>query len=274
MKLKIGRPSKTEEQKLLVKQIHNSTYYQSKTKNKRLLEKIISDYSEQNKKTNNKEYKGAIVSHFSKYMFTDFFTGTSNANYLQKEQIELYNQKYKEINREYNTEYSLKKHIPVSLNGLKKYTDKYINYLMDLKIVDRAIVFFEQNKSDEWHCHILLNVINSCIVDIDTYLENKWLLGISLNVNIPTKDDAIKLLQYSVKQINILSNRKSDKDKALNWQIAGDYTVLDKNKINMNKTTIEQLEKIKNYKMKYNLTVTPDTQHQKYLNDRYVRFSA
>ena len=42
----------------------------------------------------------------------------------------------------------------------------------------------------------------------------------------------------------------------------------------MNKTTIEQLENIKNYKMKYNLTVTPDTQRQKYLNDKYVRFSA
>ncbi|WP_316785962.1 hypothetical protein [Pedobacter frigiditerrae] len=275
--VKVGRPNIENEKKQFTKQKHNQSYYLNVTKNKRLLHKVISYRALENKKVSAYEYKQAIITHFSKYHFTDFFTGTANPNYLQKEQIEIYNKKYKEINKEYQTDYALKKYIPISLNSFKRYTGKYLTYLIELNIIDRGIVFYEQNKSKEWHCHLIVNVVNKYIKDVSLFLEDKWLLGISLNVPIPTIEDKTSLLLYSTKQLSIYGRQKSDKDKVLSWEIFGDFMQpkrTTKNETKMKKFKKEQIEAIEKFKEKNGLITTFDPKHQKMLNDRFVRFSA
>lgn len=263
----VGRPTKTIKEKKEVKKDYNRNYYLTVEKTKRLINAFLKKYKNINNHSENKKYKQAIISKFSQYDFNNFFTGTNDPDYLERQSLELYNKKIEEINAEFGTALKGKYYQPVSIKGLRNYTEKYINHLLEIGCIDRAIVFYEQHKNHTWHTHILLNVINLNLADVDNFIENKWLIGICLNVPITDKS---KLLDYCTKQLDIFSSKKSEKEKVLNWNILGNYT-LEKTEIKRKRTlTEERIQQINLSKVTYNLEV--DTGRE--ILQKVVRISA
>lgn len=268
-----GRPAKTEEQKRLKESNYNKSYYQTVTKARLKLQDTLLPCMGDNKSCYRKEYREALQAFFGKYHFNNFFTGTNNPNYIEREELRLVNKKIDLINRELGANVSFENRKKMSLNGLVRYTNKFIGLLMDLKAINRAVVFYEQNQNREWHCHILINVINDLIIDVNNYLEDKWLIGISLNVPINSQKDKQKLLQYSTKQIALNGNRQNVEEKVLNWNFIGDYEE-PKNKEEKNmkeKTRKEQIQFLERFKDKNGLTVKVNPLQQMLLNAKYVR---
>lgn len=248
---------------------YQKNYYLNVTKRNRELNKIKKENTLTNFQSN-LLYKKSIIKEFNQYDFNNFFTGTSNPNYQIKKQLEKENKELKDIENEFKIELGLKYYKPLGLAGLTKKTNNYINHLLQLNIIDRALFFFETNYSNEWHTHIFLNVTNDLIVDLNNYLEGKWFDAISLNVPIKTKESQTKILGYCLKQIDIYSNKKTSKDKVLNWNFTGNY-----NKNNMETLTQQtKIAMLKAYKINHKLIVKVDLEQQKKLNGKYVTTAA
>ncbi|WP_293302603.1 hypothetical protein [Pedobacter sp. UBA4863] len=221
---------------------YNKKYYLNITKKKRKIARLKRQYGFINKDIANRIYKKGIVEEFANYAFNCFFTGTANPNYKVREQLKLDNEWFVSIKKEYDIDLGIKYFKPISIAKLTRYTLQYVSYLIKLRAIDRAFIVFEQNKQKDWHTHIMLNVVNSNIIDINGYLEEKWSLGISLNVPVRSQISKVKHLWYSVKEIDIYGVSRCAKEKVLMWNFLGDY------KEDMREIRLSQIELTELYK--------------------------
>lgn len=228
---------------------YNKKYYLNITKKKRKIARLKKQYGFIDKDIANRIYKKGIVEEFASYDFNCFFTGTANPNYKTREQLKFENEWFIAIKKEYDIDLGIKYFKPISIARLAKYTSQYIAHLIELRVIDRAFIVFEQNKQKEWHTHVMLNVVNSNIIDKSGYLEGKWSLGISLNVPLTSQISKVKHLWYSVKEIDIYGVSRFAKEKVLLWNFLGNYEE------NMREIGLSQTELTELYKKEYEARV-------------------
>jgi len=219
---KVGRPEKykDENERNEVRRTQNRENQRRCRKRKKLFDELRSFSITPNNR--NKEYRTNLVEFFKQFDFNFFFTGTIDLNYFEKEKLNERNQEIKYLNQTLETELSYHDEKKVGIKSLRKYTERYIQHLSDLKLIERCFVVFEVGKNGKYHIHILFGS-NPNIIDFDKTSENRWLVGNSITIPIPTQDDKENLLSYCVKELNPSSNKIDDLNKIDNWFISGNF---------------------------------------------------
>jgi hypothetical protein len=224
---KVGRPVKytDENERIEIRRIQNKENQRRCRKKKKLFDELSSFSSNQNNR--NTEYKTNLVNYFKQFDFDYFFTGTIDLNYQERQKLEEENQEIKLLNQTLETNLSFQTERRIGIKSLRKYTEKYIQYLSDKQLIERCFVVFEVGKNGKYHIHIMF-CSNPNIIDFDKTSENRWLIGNSITISIPTQNDKEKLLDYCVKELNPSSNKVDDLNKIDNWFISGDFNTKNK----------------------------------------------
>jgi len=214
--MKVGRPRKyfDDETRKSVKTIQNRESQRRLRLKKKVKEEIKSLLS--SPKDINTQYREGIVELFSKYNFNYFFTGTLDPNYLKKREIKEYNEEIKELNKLLDTDLSFQVEKKIGINSLRKYTERYIQYLNDRQYIKRWFVVFELGKNYKYHIHIMFET-NKNKWNFKNYSEDHWLLGTSITEPIISEQDKLTLLSYCVKEFNPKSHKITDMNKMDNW---------------------------------------------------------
>ena len=225
---KVGRPVKytDENERIETRRTQNRENQRRCRKRKKLFDELLSFSITPNNR--NKEYRTNLVDFFKQFDFNYFFTGTIDLNYVEKEKLNERNQEIKQLNQTLETNLDYQTERKIGIKSLRKYTDRYIQYLSDLKLIERCFVVFEVGKNRKYHIHILFGS-NPNIIDFDKTSENRWIIGNSITIPILTQKDKENLLGYCVKELNPSSNKVNDLNKIDNWFIYGDFEV-DRNK--------------------------------------------
>lgn len=210
---KVGRPPKykTEEERINERRKqyrHNSSSYRKRKKLLKTVERCNDD----------DDYKKGLTGFFNKFDYDYFFTGTFNPSFTTEE---LQNKDYSHLDY-YSIFEESKKKSRIGIKSLKRYTEKYINFLAEKNLIDRGFVVFEQDEKKEYHTHIILKS-NPEKINIKSISEFVWLLGISLTQPIEDRKDIEDHLGYMVKQMKPSSHKSSDLNKVDSWFFVGDF---------------------------------------------------
>lgn len=219
---KVGRPVKytDDNERIETRRNQNRENQRRCRKRKKILEELrLFSTTPINR---NKEYRTNLVDFFKQFDFNYLFTGTIDLNYIEKEKHNEVNQEIKNLNQTLETELSYQVERKIGIKSLRKYTDRYIQYLSDHKLFERCFVVFEVGKYRKPHIHILFGS-NSNVIDFNKTLNNKWLLGHSKTEPISTENDKLNVLKYCTKELNPSSNKINDLNKIDNWFVSGDF---------------------------------------------------
>lgn len=182
----------------------------------------------QNKTINsfNYEYRSGIIEFHEQFEYDYFFTGTVNLYFLEREQLKEQNREILEINKEFNLLLKPKTEKRISLETLKTYTERYLQFLSGKNLFERCFVVFEKGKYNKYHTHILFKS-NPEKINFDLTTENSWLLG-TQTITVPVTDKK-GILSYMTKELKPTSIRNTDQKLIDSWFFRGDYN-LDKEK--------------------------------------------
>ena len=238
---KVGRPEKypTNEKRSEIRRKQNRENQRKCRMRKKLLEDVMTiSYNSL------KNYNKSLSNYFNQFEFDTFFTGTFDYNKIQRQEIEKQNNEIIELNKEFNLENSLVTDKHISIQSLRKYTEKYLNVLYQKDLFIRCFVVFEKGKNNKNHVHILFKSNNKKINFINT-TENFWLIGNSISVIIETKEDQLNLIGYCLKELKPLSTSITDQSKVDNWFLLGNF---EQNEVNSKKSNLlmfkPELEKV------------------------------
>jgi len=167
-------------------------------------------------------YTTTLSNYINQFEFDTFFTGTFDMNKFQREEMNKENKEIEELNVEFDLIGSFVSEKHISIQSLRKYTEKYLNTLYQKDLFIRCFVVFEKGKNNKNHVHILFKSNDKKINFVDT-TENSWLIGHSISVPIDTFQDQIKLVGYSMKEFKPLSNSVREQNKIDNWFLVGDF---------------------------------------------------
>lgn len=90
--------------------------------------------------------------------------------------------------------------------SVRKAIEKFFNYLMDKKAINRFFCVFELTENFEWHAHAVVNICNPLISNHESYLRSAYKLGISDYEPINDKASLEIYLNYMVKRIYPVKN--------------------------------------------------------------------
>ena len=138
----------------------------------------------------NKKYQEDIVNSFKNYGFNTLFTGTINLNHLEQDELEVMNKEVDKMNQELQIELNHFKERRTTIQSLKDYTERYIQFLYSRNVIDRSLVFFEIGDNLNIHTHIILNSRTN-YQDLKLILESSWLIGVS-NTSEPISNNEEK----------------------------------------------------------------------------------
>jgi hypothetical protein len=171
----------------------------------------------------NKKYQEDIVHSFMNYGFNTLFTGTINLNHLEQDELEVMNKEVDKINQELQIELTHFTERRTTIQSLKDYTERYIQFLYGRNVIDRSLVFFEIGDNLNIHTHIILNSKTN-YQDLKLILESGWLIGVS-NTSRPIKnqEEKEKVIRYGVKELNPTSSKSNEQKKIDNWFFIGEY---------------------------------------------------
>lgn len=171
----------------------------------------------------NKKYQDDIVHSFMNYGFNTLFTGTINLNHLEQNELEVMNKEVDKINQELQIELTHFTERRTTIQSLKDYTERYIQFLYSRNVIDRSLVFFEIGDNFNIHTHIILNS-KTDFQDLKLILESSWLIGVS-NTSRPIKnqEEKEKVIRYGVKELKPTSSRLNEQKKIDNWFFIGEY---------------------------------------------------
>ena len=164
---KVGRPPLYlyEEERINSRREQN----RNNQRNFRLKKKIYNDVKKISIQTDfNYKYQEDLVHSFMNYGFNTLFTGTINLSILEEEELILINKEIDKINQELQIELPYFQKKRTTIPSLRKYTEKYIQYLFSKYIIDRSLVFFEISDNLNVHTHIILysNIIHDELLNI------------------------------------------------------------------------------------------------------------
>ena len=171
----------------------------------------------------NKKYQEDIVHSFMNYGFNTLFTGTINLNHLEQDELEVMNKEVDKINQELQIELTHFTERRTTIQSLKDYTERYIQFLYGRNVIDRSLVFFEIGDNLNIHTHIILNSKTN-YQDLKLILESGWLIGVS-NTSRPIKNQEEKerVIRYGVKELKPTSSKSNEQKKIDNWFFIVEY---------------------------------------------------
>ena len=175
---KVGRPPLYlyEEDRIIIRREQNRTN-QRKCRLKKKLHKELKNITQPI--NYNKKYQEDIVQSFMNYGFNTLFTGTINLNHLEHEELDLMNKEVDKMNQELQIELNHFTGRRTTIQSLKDYTERYIQFLYSRNVIDRSLVFFEIGDNLNIHTHIILNSKTN-YQDLKLILESGWLIGVSM----------------------------------------------------------------------------------------------
>ena len=218
---RVGRPTKYHD-KVEYKEIRK---VQNKISKRRCRhrKKLIEEISLITPRQFNKKYQQDLIHYINRYEFDYFFTGTIDISKLEKKELWNLNQQIDQDNQELETEKGYVIERKVGIQSLRRYTEKYLDFLSKLKLIERSFVVFEIGKNNNYHVHIMFKS-NTNKINFEETTENTWLMGNSLTLPInQTHTDKTKLIGYCVKELKPSSTKISDMNKVDNWFITGDF---------------------------------------------------
>jgi|GEM_PF-2122672 hypothetical protein len=171
----------------------------------------------------NKKYQEDIVNSFKNYGFNTLFTGTINLNHLEQDELEVMNKEVDKMNQELQIELNHFKERRTTIQSLKDYTERYIQFLYSRNVIDRSLVFFEIGDNLNIHTHIILNSRTN-YQDLKLILESSWLIGVSnTSEPISNNEEKEKVIRYGVKELKPTSSKSNEQKKIDNWFFIGEY---------------------------------------------------
>jgi hypothetical protein len=142
---------------------------------------ISSSLSEEQK---DKEYINNLITYFNTFEFNIHFTGTFEPKNTKK----------------------------ISLQSLKSYTDKFIQLLIDDKIIEYGLIFLDTGENENNHTHIVIKS-NPNIKNIKSLLKSKWLLGNNVDVRfLESEIHKFNTIKYG---FNKMGNSKKNKGQEI-----------------------------------------------------------
>ena len=218
----VGRPLKykDENERKETRKIQNRENQRRFRKRKKLNTEV--NFVMMNSTLRNQHYRNNIVKYQSSYEYDFFFTGTIDMKHNEKEKLKKINEQIRELNQILETNLSFHIERKIGINSIRNYTEKYIQYLSDLQLIERCFVVFERGKNHKYHVHIMFksNGYNRNFINTT---ENRWLMGKSLTIPIINKIEKVKLLNYCVKELKCSSNKINDLNKIDNWFVSGNF---------------------------------------------------
>ncbi len=186
------------------------------------------------------QYRNNLVNFNKQFQWDYFFTGTIDPNYFEKELLKEINNDIQEQNQKLETDFSYQIEKKIGIKSLRRYTEKYINFLTGINLIERSFVFFELGKNNKYHVHILFKSDDRKINFINT-TETSWLVGTSITLPIETENDKETILKYCVKELKPSSSKITDMNKVDNWFLSGDFSK-NKNHIEFNPIKVCQMK--------------------------------
>ena len=172
----------------------------------------------------NKKYQDDIVHSFMNYGFNTLFTGTINLNHLEQDELDDMNKEVDKINQELQIELTHLTERRTTIQSLKDYTERYIQFLYGRNVIDRSLVFFEIGDNLNIHTHIILNS-KTDYQDLKLILESGWLIGVSMTSNpIRSQEEKERVIRYGVKELKPTSSKLNEQKKVDNWFFIGEYS--------------------------------------------------
>ena len=172
----------------------------------------------------NKKYQDDIVHSFMNYGFNTLFTGTIDLNHLEQDELDLMNKEIDKINQELQIELTHLTGRRTTIQSLKDYTERYIQFLYGRNVIDRSLVFFEIGDNLNIHTHIILNS-KTDYQDLKLILESGWLIGVSMTSKpIRSQDEKERVIRYGVKELKPTSSKLNEQKKVDNWFFIGEYS--------------------------------------------------
>jgi hypothetical protein len=219
---KVGRPPLYlyEEDRINIRREQNRTN-QRKCRLKKKLHKELKNITQPI--NYNKKYQEDIVQSFMNYGFNTLFTGTINLNHLEHEELDLMNKEVDKMNQELQIELNHFTGRRTTIQSLKDYTERYIQFLYSRNVIDRSLVFFEIGDNLNIHTHIILNSKTN-YQDLKLILESGWLIGVSKTSRpIRNQEEKEKVIRYVVKELKPTSSKLNEQKKIDNWFFIGEY---------------------------------------------------
>ena len=219
---KVGRPPLYlyEEDRINIRREQNRTN-QRKCRLKKKLHKELKNIIQPI--NYNKKYQEDIVQSFMNYGFNTLFTGTINLNHLEHEELDLMNKEVDKMNQELQIELNHFTGRRTTIQSLKDYTERYIQFLYSRNVIDRSLVFFEIGDNLNIHTHIILNSKTN-YQDLKLILECGWLIGVSKTSKpIKNNEEKEKVIRYGVKELKPTSSKLNEQKKIDNWFFIGEY---------------------------------------------------
>jgi len=219
---KVGRPPLYlyEEDRINIRREQNRT----NQRNCRLKNKLYKEVKNLSKPINfNKKYQDDIVHSFMNYGFNTLFTGTIDLNHLEQDELDLMNKEIDKINQELQIELTHLTGRRTTIQSLKDYTERYIQFLYGRNVIDRSLVFFEIGDNLNIHTHIILNS-KTDYQDLKLILESGWLIGVSMTSKpIRSQEEKVRVIRYGVKELKPTSFKLNEQKKVDNWFFIGEY---------------------------------------------------
>jgi hypothetical protein len=220
---KVGRPPLYlyEEDRINIRREQNRT----NQRKCRLKNKLYKEVKNLSKPINfNKKYQDDIVHSFMNYGFNTLFTGTIDLNHLEQDELDLMNKEIDKINQELQIELTHLTGRRTTIQSLKDYTERYIQFLYGRNVIDRSLVFFEIGDNLNIHTHIILNS-KTDYQDLKLILESGWLIGVSMTSKpIRSQDEKERVIRYGVKELKPTSSKLNEQKKVDNWFFIGEYS--------------------------------------------------
>ena len=220
---KVGRPPLYlyEEDRINTRREQNRT----NQRKCRLKNKLYKEVKNLSKPINfNKKYQDDIVHSFMNYGFNTLFTGTIDLNHLEQDELDLMNKEIDKINQELQIELTHLTGRRTTIQSLKDYTERYIQFLYGRNVIDRSLVFFEIGDNLNIHTHIILNS-KTDYQDLKLILESGWLIGVSMTSKpIRSQDEKERVIRYGVKELKPTSSKLNEQKKVDNWFFIGEYS--------------------------------------------------
>ena len=220
---KVGRPPLYlyEEDRIIIRREQNRTN-QRKCRLKKKLHKELKNIPQPI--NYNKKYQEDIVQSFMNYGFNTLFTGTINLNHLEHEELDLMNKEVDKMNQELQIELNHFTGRRTTIQSLKDYTERYIQFLYGRNVIDRSLVFFEIGDNLNIHTHIILNS-KTDYQDLKLILESGWLIGVSMTSKpIRSQEEKERVIRYGVKELKPTSSKLNEQKKVDNWFFIGEYS--------------------------------------------------
>jgi hypothetical protein len=219
---KVGRPPLylNEEDRIRCRREQN----RNNQRRCRLKKRLHNEVNKISKPINfDKKYQYNLVESFKNYPFNTLFTGTINLNYWEQDRLAVMNKKIDKINQELEIELTYLTEPKTTLQSLKDYTERYIQFLYSRNVIDRSLVFFEIGHNLNIHTHIILNS-NIKYNNLKLILEKGWLIGVSKTSRpIINQEEKEKVIRYGVKQLTPSSSKVNEQRKIDNWFFIGEY---------------------------------------------------